>query len=147
MLLFQPHMPGIFVHSSTFPLCSGFAEKLPSHRKGLTVCHQLHTAPSKDPKAFWSMPGLRFHAHSIMNLLLVKGLKVQIQKVPLREVLQPARHSRQGPHISHGPWLPKRTFRPSDIESQPSMQEAARLEEKGRKRKKQAKIKRKPALP
>lgn len=94
------------------------------------------TPQSKDPRAFWAMPGLGFHAHGIMDLLLVKGLKVQIQKVPSRELLQPARHSRQGPHISQGPWLPKRTFRPSDIESQTSIQEAARLEEKGRKRKK-----------
>lgn len=131
VLLFQLHVPAIFVQC--FPSALALQRSYQATRKGLNVCHQLH---SKDPKAFWATPGLRFHAHSIMNSLLVQGLKVQIQKIPSRELLQPARHSREGPHISHWPWLPKRTFRPSDIESQTSIQEAAKLEEKGRKRKK-----------
>lgn len=72
---------------------------------------------------------------------------MQIKKAPSRELL----HSRPGPHISHGPWLPKRASKPSDIESQPSFKEAAMLEEKGRKKNKEGKkknqTKRKLALP
>lgn len=122
VLLFQLHVPSILVHSSMFPLCSAMQRSYQATEKGW-LCDCVPPTPhisKQGPQSFLVHARPQISCPQYNELAVGQRIKGAATKSTLRELLQPARHSRQGPHISHGPWRPKRTFKPSDIESQPS---------------------------